>query len=187
MEIVLLRHGKPRIDLNGYLSVKDFKQLVEDYAQSGIQDTPDDKLKNKFSDHLVICSDLVRSMESAKKLDLNNIHLSDVLFKEADLPHFDNNFLKLPVAAWVVLLRVLWLFGFKKNGESFLRAKERSKRAAEQLIGLAEQNEKIIVVGHGLMNRLIGKQLQKKGWVDAERAGKSYWEFRRYSVSRRMG
>ena len=186
MEIVLLRHGKPKVDLKGYLSVKELKQLVEDYAQGGIQDTPDNKLKNKFSDHFVVCSDLIRSMESANELGLNNIHISDALFKEADLPHFDSNFLILPVAGWVILLRILWLFGFKRNGESFLQAKERSRCAAEKLIGLAQQNKKIIVVGHGLMNRLIGKQLQKKGWVDAERAGKSYWEFRRYSVSRRM-
>ena len=100
MEIVLLRHGKPKVDLKGYLSVKEIKQLVEDYAQSGIQDKPDIKLKKKFSDHFVICSDLVRSKESAKKLGLNNIHLSDALFKEADLPHFDNNFVKLPVVGW---------------------------------------------------------------------------------------
>ena len=183
MEIVLLRHGKPKVDLKGYLSVKELKQLIENYALSGIQDTPDNKLKKIFSNHFVICSDLARSMESAKILGLNNIHLSDVLFKEADLPHFDNNFVILPVVSWVILLRVLWLFGFKKNGESYSEAKERSMCAAEKLIGLAEQNEKIIVVGHGLMNRLIGKQLQKKGWFESERAGKSYWEFRRYNVS----
>ena len=185
MEIVLLRHGKPKVNLKGYLSVKELKQLIEDYARSGIQDRDNNKLKNKFSNHFVICSDLARSMESAKKLGINNIHLSDALFKEADLPHFDNNLLKLPVVGWVVLLRVLWLLGFNKNAESFLQAKERSKCAAEKLIGLAEHNEKIIVVGHGLMNRLIGKQLQKKGWIESERAGKSYWEFRRYRVSRR--
>lgn len=183
MEIVLLRHGKPRVDLKGYLSVKEIKQLIENYAQSGIQDEPDNKLKNKFSNHLVICSDLARSKESAKELGLNSIYLSDSLFKEADLPHFDNDFLKLPVVGWVLLLRILWLFGFKKNGESFLEAKERSKCAAEKLIELTKQNEKIIVVGHGLMNRLIAKQLQKKGWFESGRAGKSYWEFRQYSIS----
>ena len=187
MEIVLLRHGKPRVDLKGYLSVKEIKQLIEDYAQSGIQDKPNNKLINKFSNHFVICSDLIRSKKSAKELGLNSIHLSDSLFKEADLPHFDNNILKLPVVAWVVLLRILWLFGFKKNGESFLEAKERSKCAAEKLIELAKQNEKIIVVGHGLMNRLIAKQLQKKGWHESERAGRSYWEFRQYSTSHRKG
>ena len=36
-------------------------------------------------------------MESANELGLNNINLSDALFKEADPPHFDNNFLILPV------------------------------------------------------------------------------------------
>ena len=166
MEIVLLRHGKPKVDLKGYLSVKELKQLVEDYTQSSIQDMPDNKLKKKFSDHFVVCSDLVRSKESAKRLDLNNIDLSDALFKEADLPHFENNFVILPVVSWVILLRILWLLGFKKNAESFLQAKERSKCAAEKLIGLAEHNKKIIVVGHGLMNKLIGKQLLKKGWLE---------------------
>lgn len=188
MEIILLRHGKPKVELSGYLSVKELKQLVNDYDKSGIQSSPDKKLKSKFSDHFVICSDLVRSTESAKKLGLNNIHLSDALFREADLPHFENNFLILPVAGWLILLRVLCLLGFKKNGESFLQAKERSKSAAEKIIALAEHNQKIIVVGHGLMNRLIGKQLQKKGWFESERVGKSFWEFRKYRcVSRSEG
>ena len=184
MEIVLLRHGKPRVDLKGYLSIKELKQLVDDYAKSGIQCSPDNKLQNKFSDHFVICSDLIRSAESAKELGLNNIHLFDALFKEAGLPHFENNFIILPVVGWVILLRVLWLLGFKKNGESFLQAKERSKRAAEKLVELAELNEKIIVIGHGLMNRLIGKQLQKSGWHVSKRVGKGYWEHTSYGIGR---
>ena len=182
MEIILLRHGKPNIELSGYLSVKELKKLINEYAKSGIKVSPDNKLQNNFTDYFVICSDLTRSKESAKALGLNSISLSDLIFKEADLPHFDNNFLKLPVTVWVILLRLLWLFGFKKNGESFLQAKERSKLATEKLIALAQVNEKIIVVGHGLMNRLIGRQLKKKSWLVSPIVGKSYWEYRSYTL-----
>ena len=40
MEIVLLRRGRPRVELSGYLSAKQLKQLVIDYAQSSISDAP---------------------------------------------------------------------------------------------------------------------------------------------------
>jgi len=181
MEIILLRHGKPKVVLRGNLNTKDLKQLVFDYEQSGIQEPPSEKLKTQFTNHYAVCSDLVRSAESAKKLSLAPV--SDALFRETDIPHFDNIPLKLPVTAWIILLRVMWLFGFSKNGESFAQAKNRSRQAAEKLISLAEENEKIIVVGHGLMNHLIGKQLLKKGWLESERAGKRFWEFRRYTVN----
>lgn len=58
MEIVLLRHGRPRVELSGYLSAKQLKQLVIDYAQPSISDVPTEKLKTKFNDLCVICSDL---------------------------------------------------------------------------------------------------------------------------------
>ena len=183
MEIILLRHGKPDVKLIGYLNANEFKQLVNTYAQSGIQDLPTQKLKDDFNAHYVVCSDLLRSIDSAKKLGLKNIHLSEALFRETDIPHFDKSFLKLPVTAWVILFRVMWLFGFKKNGESFSQAKRRSKQAAEKLIMLAEENEKIIVVGHGLTNRLIAKQLRINNWKGSSSPGNKYWEFGVYTIN----
>lgn len=183
MEIILLRHGKPKVELSGYLSTKQFKQLASDYAKSSINDAPIEKLKTRFNNHYVICSDLLRSIDSAKKLNLNNINISDALYRETDIPHFDRFFFKLPATLWLILLRILWLFGFSQNGESFSQAKARSKQAAENLIMLAQKNKKVIVVGHGLMNRLIGKKLEKKDWRSSERVGKRYWEYRSYTIS----
>ena len=40
-----------------------------------------------------------------------------------------------------------------------------------------------MVVGHGLINQLIGKQLEKEGWQASQRIDKSYWEFRKYTMS----
>lgn len=183
MEIILLRHGKPNVELKGHLNAKEFKQLAVEYAQSGIQDIPSERLKKLFNYHYVVCSNLSRSTESAEKLNLKKIHVSDALFRETDIPHFDKSFFSLPVTVWLILLRIMWLFGFSKNGESFLQAKDRGKQAAEKLIKLTLDNKKIIVVGHGLINRLIEKQLQKKGWRASKRSGKSYWEFRKYTKS----
>lgn len=183
MEIILLRHGKPKVDLSGYLSVCELKQLIKAYEKSSIQDSPSKQLINHFKSYFIVCSDLNRSLESAKKLGFKKIHLSDDLFRETDIPFFNKNFIKLPVSIWVILLRILWLFGFSKNGESFSQSKIRSKDAAEKLIELAQKNKKILVVGHGLMNRLIGRQLEKEGWQGTKKKGKGYWEQRRYTFS----
>ena len=181
MEIVLLRHGKPELELKGILNASEIKQLVVSYAQSGIQDSPPETLTKCFNDYYVVCSDLERSIHSAKKLEFKQFHCSDAIFKEADLPHFDQSLIKLPVTVWLTILRIMCLFGFKKNGESFSQAKSRAKHAANKLIALSDTNEKVILVGHGLMNRLIAKQLILNNWQGPTSPGKKYWEFGLYT------
>lgn len=183
MEIILLRHGKPEIELNGWFDAKQIKQLVVEYTLSTIEDCPPDSCRQRFNTYHVVCSDLERSIHSAKKLELKKIHFSNALFKEADLPHFDQSVFKLPVMVWVTLLRIMWLFGFQKNGESFNQAKVRAKEAANKLIVLAQENEKVILIGHGLMNRLIANQLRLKQWQGPASPGKKYWEFGQYIKS----
>lgn len=177
MEIILLRHGKPELDLKGRLNASEIKQLVIAYEQSGIQDHPPETLRKCFNGHHIVCSDLARSVQSAKRLGFKQIHLSDALFKESGMPHFDQSFFKLPAMIWFTLLRIMWLFGFKKNGESFVQAKLRAKKATNKLIVLAEKNKKVILVGHGLMNRLIAKQLRLRHWQGPASPGKKYWEY----------
>jgi broad specificity phosphatase PhoE len=177
MEIILLRHGKPNVELSGKRSTVDFKQLVTAYAQSGIADHPPHDLKGRFTSHYVVSSHLRRSLHSAKKLGCENIHLSDELFAETDIPFFESNIIKLPVIGWLVIFRVMWLFGFNKNGESFVKAKIRAKKAALKLIRLAEENEKVILVGHGVMNRLISRELRLNNWQGPGSPGRKYWEY----------
>ena len=177
MEIILLRHGKPGIELNGKIRPVDFKQLVSAYAESGIQDNPPFHLKDRFNSHYVVCSHLQRSMHSANKLGFDEIHISDKLFAETDIPYFEKRAIKLPVIGWLIIFRIMWLFGFHKNGEPFSRAKIRAKQAALKLIELAEENEKVILIGHGVMNRLIARQLRLKNWQGPGSPGRKYWEF----------
>lgn len=181
MEIILLRHGNPEVELKGYINASELKKLTITYAESGIKDFPPETLKDQFTSHYVVCSNLERSIHSAKKLNFKQIHLSDALFKESDIPYFNQSIIKLPVMTWLVILRILWLFGFNKNGESIKQAKNRAKYASKKLIELAEEHEKVILIGHGLMNRLIAKQLNYKNWKGPVSPGKRYWEFGIYT------
>lgn len=46
---------------------------------------------------------------------------------------------------------------------------------------LAQENEKVILVGHGLMNRLIAGNLRRNNWQGPTSPGKKYWEFGIYT------
>ena len=180
MEIVLLRHGMPTVGLKGLFNAKELKKLVLDYEQSGIQDRAPQKLFELFDAHYVVCSHLNRSLQSAEEIGFKHVSHSDSVFSETNIPHFDNSVFKLPIGIWLLTLRIAWLFGFSKNGESFLQAKNRAEQAANKLIILAQEHEQVILVGHGLMNRLIAKELQLNAWAGPKSPGKKYWEFGRY-------
>ena len=75
---------------------------------------------------------------------------------------------QLRVYSWLLLTRILWILGVSKgmstNIESFKQAKQRAKQAAQQLHNLAEDQQNVIVFGHGLSNCYIRKELIKLGW-----------------------
>lgn len=96
------------------------------------------------------------------------------------MPYFDSGSVLLPVSVWIIVLRVLWIFGFAKNGESFLNARRRAKHAASMLIEYAEEYNSVLLVGHGFMNYLIAKELRKRSWVGPPEPGRGYWEYGAY-------
>ena len=177
MEIILLRHGEPKIKLKGIVNAQEFKQLIEEYAQAGIVYLPPEKFNKQFKSHYVVCSHLERSLQSAHFLNLKKINLIDDLFAESSLPHFDKSKIRLPIIVWLVSLRIMWLFGFSHNGESFVDAKMRAIAAANKLIVLARDHNKLILIGHGLMNRLIARQLKINKWHGPSSPGNKFWTF----------
>lgn len=40
----------------------------------------------------------------------------------------------------------------------------------------------VLLVGHGIMNRLIGKELQALGWTARTRQGSRYWSMGVYGL-----
>lgn len=84
---------------------------------------------------------------------------------------------KLNFLCWAMIFRLCWLFGFAKNGEPIHEAKERARLGANYLSALANQHESVFLLGHGIMNRLIAKQLKSQGWKQTESTGESYWSY----------
>lgn len=100
MEIVILRHGKPKIETCGSVTASDFGLWVDAYNKTGIDNTrapsPNAIAKAKVCS-AVVCSDLPRSLESAKALGVRHIAVQDSLFRECEMPYASWHYPKLPV------------------------------------------------------------------------------------------
>ncbi|MBS3935592.1 MAG: hypothetical protein KGZ43_05415 [Sulfuritalea sp.] len=105
MRITLLRHGKPVFELKGNVRGKDLGMIAKSYDMSGIVGSPPRETVTAIQgNHVVVCSHLVRSVESAKALGCSEAHVIDPLFCETAIPHFGSGSVPLPVKVWIVLL-----------------------------------------------------------------------------------
>ena len=183
MKIILLRHGKPRMPVYGTLRACEFHQWIEAYNLAPLDP------KSKPSTELVtiakhcdtiICSDLRRSIESAKVLGVTDIHCIDAIFREFELPYARGLARKwapkLSPGVWSVLYRILWFMDYAPNCESFSAAKQRAASAANILQSKAESNKTVLFVGHSLLNSFIAKKLLEKGWQGSISLFNKHWE-----------
>lgn len=185
MKITLLRHGAPDVNLSKRIIGTEIKQAIQHYNTAGIakdSNPPDSARQVAHSANVIVCSHLVRSLQSAQKLTQKEIDISDAIFQEAGLPHPNHFSLKLPAKTWTVLLRMLWLLGYTKNAESISNTRQRAKQAAEQLIKIAQQHQHVLLVGHGVFNHLIASELKKSGWLASKKSPRNYWEYTTYKI-----
>jgi broad specificity phosphatase PhoE len=178
MEITLIRHGKPRFELKGKAKARDIGGIISWYDLSEIMDQPPENAKQRASAcHVAVCSDLIRSLESANALGFSDIALSDPVFREIAAPHFKTGSLTMSVDAWGILLRCMSTMGFSRNGESLSMAKRRAQVAASTLIDMAHEHQSILLVGHGFVNYFIAQELLARNWVGPSKPGGGYWEY----------
>lgn len=178
MEITLLRHGKPVIPSLEKLSASAFIEWVQEYNASGLcpsSDPTTQALTCAKECNAIVCSDLPRSIESAKALDAGNVVLSHAVFNEAGLPIANWYTLKLSPKIWAVTFRVLWLLGYSRNSESFKEAKKRAREAVQRLMELANEYEGVLFVGHGVYNRMLANELRRLGWSGPKNPGSKHW------------
>jgi broad specificity phosphatase PhoE len=179
VEIVLLRHGMPQIAKDRRLSAAEFGQWVSEYNDAGIDEAcirPSSAIEEARTCAYVVCSNFPRSSESARVLGLE-AYTCESMFREMDMPYATWHFPKLLPGAWSVFFRLIWVFGFSTNAESFREAGERARRCAEILAELAFEHGKVLFVGHGSLNWFISRQLKKMGWVGPQKAPRRYWEY----------
>jgi broad specificity phosphatase PhoE len=179
-EIRLIRHGRSAHLLpTRRITASEFRQWIEAYNEAGIaaDSFPSQELIAAASGvTFVVCSDLPRSMESARRLapeaKLNILPL----FREAGRPLAGNWRLKLPLSSWDHVSVALWRRGVISGDESIRAATRRAKEVAQILVGFAEASGRVLCVGHGTFNALVGLQLRKRGWEGPNQISDHHWE-----------
>jgi len=168
MEIILLRHGKPAMPSLHKITAFQFNNWVKGYNAAGLSPTSiatHDAFQAAVKSKVIVCSELLRSQESANALNKDKILLEHAIFNEADLPIADWNLFKLSPKHWAIVFRILWLMGYSKKAESFSATKIRAKRATDKLISICQEQGGVLLVGHGVFNKLLTNELKKRGWT----------------------
>jgi len=182
MEIVLLRHGKPSYTFKGKARASDISREIELYDKANLADHPTpEALDIALRCDSVVCSALSRSLETANALGFEKINSTNAHFNEAALPHFKRGDIVMPIVAWVAVLRIFSLSGFSRHGESYLQCKQRATQATKDLITTAQNHQRTLLVGHGIFNHFIAKELRKQNWLGPKSPGKSHWSFAVYT------
>lgn len=177
-----MRHGKPNMPRQLIRSVQ-FGEWIENYNIAHLCETSspsDEVFAISAGANAVICSSLQRSTDSALRLGLQPT-ITDSIFREMEMPHWSFVSPPLPAKVWSFLFRLCWFAGLTSHAESFKDAKVRASNATKQLIKHAQDHQKIIFVGHGMLNRFIAKALLQDGWVGPKHPGGKYWEFGIYN------
>ena len=118
---------------------------------------------NSFTKHFLISSTLKRAVHSAEIYTGRKPDMQLSILNEMDIPRYKLPF-KLNAWAWVYLNRVLWMLGVRGRFESYREARKRSFVAANKLIELVRNENRVVVFGHGYMNYHLRKVLIKHGW-----------------------
>ncbi|MEM6160250.1 histidine phosphatase family protein [Erwinia sp. P6884] len=174
MSIILMRHGKPDHYAPGRVPALAMAQWCEAYDLSLVQDLPPAKSRRlaAIADY-VVTSPLPRARSSLAKLRLEPAHI-DAIFSEVSLPVIRLGYPHLPPSLWLALLRLLWLCGYAGSVESLRQAEQRAALAADKLIELSAQGN-VLLLGHGIMNKLIARHLRKSGWLAEKHASSRHW------------
>lgn len=174
MTIILMRHGKPDHPQGGRLSALAMEAWCEAYDMSQVEDMPPERCRElAAAAEYIVASPLPRALSSLEKLGLEASAI-DPLFSEVSLPVIRLGYPNLPANFWLLLLRLMWLGGYAGTVESYQQAEQRAQQAAAKLIELSARGN-VLLAGHGIMNKLIARQLRKQGWLAEKHASSRYW------------
>jgi broad specificity phosphatase PhoE len=178
VQIALVRHGRPLVDAPRRIGATGLSTWIEAYDRAGIDPRlpppPRARTLARVSDR-ILSSDLPRSRDSARLLAEGRPVESLRLFREAGLPALPVSGLDLPPQLWALVARVGWLLGWSRSTESAALARERAAAAAEHLCAVAERHGSVLLLGHGIINTLIARQLRAAGWRGPALPLGTYW------------
>jgi len=177
--ITFIRHACVDIKKYDNISAREFGLWIDEYNISSIKEEVQNKdtiFKILDDADIILCSELKRSIESVGLFDKSATSVNE-FFNEVELPYASWNLIRLRPPIWLIIFRALWFLGYSKNVESYNRAKKRAKLAAEMLIDLSANRKSITLMGHGLMNRLIIKELLACNYIKVKNTGNKNWSY----------
>ena len=177
MEITFIRHGPPKFDSSRWLHQCSLKQLLGEYdAARVVSPCPADLLTKVvvYADDQVFCSTLPRSIDSARALGFADV-IQIAELNEAELPCPDWLTIPAPYRVAIVALRIMWFMGYSKGSESYRSTLIRASDASVKLIDSANLHGRVLVVGHGIMIRLICRKLKEAGWIVESSDQSGFW------------
>ena len=190
MKITILRHGIPDLPEWNKVNTSAMPEWIEAYNAAGVKNEiglSAQEIEHQLRHSFTVCSSLKRSIHSAKTIGIESPDLIDALFCEAELPVIKIPIIKLTPHLWSMIFRVFWFVGFSPKAEPVDKFRQRVSLATEKLIQLAQDNESVLLVGHGMINRFLAKELIAKGWAGEDApnghkySGYRYWEYVTYT------
>lgn len=182
MKIILMRHGKPVLAQAGRITPTEMERWIELYNLSEVKadDAPIASLQLANAATCIVSSTAPRALSSVQALG-HTMSVVDAVFCEAQLPFALWRFPRLSPFVWAAFFRLFWFFGYSRGSESIQVTKIRAKAAARKLISLAGKGS-VLLVGHGIMNRLIAKELVILGWIGPTKHKNKYWSVSVYEL-----
>lgn len=180
VRIILVRHGRPAWDFQTPICGRDFGEWRrgEDHAPLDPGSRPSPALERLIeSATCVFTSPLRRSRESAALLAAGVSPVVAPEFREADLPSGFRSGLRLRPELWGLLARTAWFCGWSTGVDNFRMVRERAANAAKLLQERAARGGVVVLVGHGMMNILIARELRAAGWRGPRMPSRRHWGF----------
>jgi broad specificity phosphatase PhoE len=185
LRIILVRHGRPAISTEHRTSHFGFRNYIDAYEAAGLDpaSAPPEELQELARDlSAVFTSNRPRSQDSARAIAPHAELISDHLFEEAPLASPKIPMVRLGVAAWAVMSRILWHAGYHPEIENYRRAKQRAKAAADILTFKAQEDGTSVLVAHGYFNAMIGRELARRGFRKTGSHRVRYWNAVSYEL-----
>jgi broad specificity phosphatase PhoE len=176
--IILIRHGRPAIDVAPRTTHGGFRTYIGDYDAAGLDvaSAPPKELQDLVKkSSTVFTSGKPRSHESAKALAPNAVLIADPLFVEVPLASPRIPLLRMKVPKWAVVARILWHAGYHPQIEDYRRAKSRAAAAADILTHRGRKDGQVALVAHGYFNLLIGRELRHRGFTKSGSHRAQFW------------
>jgi len=176
--IILIRHGRPHIDIAPRTGHSGFRDYIDAYEEAGLDpaDAPPEEIQDLVKElAAVFTSGKPRAAQSARVLAPGAELIADPLFAEAPLPSPRIPLLRMKVPKWAVIARILWHAGYHPEIETYTSAKRRAQDAAGILMARAKSQGAVALVAHGYFNFLIGRELKTHGFAKSGSHRAKFW------------